>query len=275
MGKSVESANVRDRWLVGALLGVLLPLVLSGTGVSKPPVSEVRVLSAIGMRLAIVKLGAEYERTTGNRLLLAFDSGAVIVKRILDGEAADVVLIPRAGVEQLVRAKRISLGPVDLATSRVGVAVRTGSPRPDISTPAALTRTLLAARTIAVPDPALGGSSGVHLARVFEKIGIASRINDRLVLSSTPQDESTLPGARVAAGHAELALHQMQELKAVAGIDIVGPLPDALQETFMFSGAILRAAAQPHTARSLLDFLQTPAAAATLTAIGMDPVRRY
>jgi molybdate transport system substrate-binding protein len=238
------------------------------------PAAEIRVLSAIGMRQVMLKLGPEFERTSGHTLSLAYDSGAVIVKRILAGEAADVVLIPRAGIEQLAQAGRIAAGPIDLATSRVGLAVRTGARKPDISSPAAFKRALLEAKTIALPDPALGGSSGVHLARVLQQLGIAEAVRDKLVLSSTPQDALTLPGARVAAGRAEIALHQMQELKAVAGLVIVGPLPDDLQEVFVFSAAIVKGTKPESGAQGLVDFLLTAAARDAIHTIGMTPVWR-
>jgi molybdate transport system substrate-binding protein len=182
------------------------------------------------------------------------------------------VLIPRAGIEQLVQAGRIAAGPIDVATSRVGVAVRTGARKPDISSPAALKHTLLDAKTIACPDPALGGSSGVHINRVFQQLGIATMVKDKLVLSSTPQDEATMPGVLVATGRAEIAMHQIQELMAVRGIALVGPLPDDLQETFVFSAAILSGSRQHKAAQSLVNFLLTPSVRAVITTIGMQPI---
>ena len=232
----------------------------------------VRVLSAVGMRQVISDLGPKFERATGQRLKVSFDSGAVILKRLEGGEDADVVMIPRSGIERLAAEGELLAGTAaDLATSRVGVAVRKGSPKPDISTPEAFKRMMLAAKTIACPDPALGGSSGVHIAKVFERLGIAEAVRPKLVLVSTPDQEATMPGRLVARGEAEVALHQMQELMAVPGVEIVGPLPGDLQATTVFSAAIMTGAKDDTAAKALVDFLRTPESAKVIKAKGMEP----
>ena len=234
--------------------------------------ADVRVLSAVGMRQVMLELGPKFERTTGHRLKVSFDSGGVILKRLERGEAADVVMINRSGIERLSAAGRLVQGSVtDLATSVVGVAVRKGAPKPDISTPEAFSRAMLAAKTIACPDPALGGSSGVHIAKVFERLGISEAMKTKLVFVSTPEQEQTMPGYVVAQGKAEIALHQMQELMAVPGIEIVGPLPGDLQETFVFSAAIMTDANNVKAARALIEFLRTPEARAAIKTKGMEP----
>jgi molybdate transport system substrate-binding protein len=234
--------------------------------------AEVRVLSAVGMRQVMLDLGPKFERATGHRLNVSFDSGAVILKRLEGGEDADVVMIPRSGIERLAAEGELLAGTAaDLATSRVGVAVRKGSPKPDISTPEAFKRMMLAAKTIACPDPALGGSSGVHIAKVFERLGIAEAVRPKLVLVSTPDQEATMPGRLVARGEAEVALHQMQELMAVPGVEIVGPLPGDLQGTFLFSAAVTVGARDVKAAKALVAFLRTSKAKAVIKAKGMDP----
>jgi molybdate transport system substrate-binding protein len=199
--------------------------------------AEVRLLSAVGMRQVISDLGPKFERATGHRLNVSFDSGAVILKRLEGGEHTDVVMLPRSGIDRLAGEGKLVAGTAaDLATSRVGVAVRKYSPKPDISTPEAFKRAMLAAKTIVCPDPALGGSSGVHIAKVFERLGIAEAVEPKLVFVSTPDQEATMPGHLVARGEAEVALHQVQELLAVPGVEVVGPLPGDLQGTFLFFG---------------------------------------
>jgi molybdate transport system substrate-binding protein len=157
--------------------------------------------------------------------------------------------------------------------SRVGVAVRKGTSKPDISTPEAFRRAMLEAKTIACPDPALGGSSGVHIAKVFEQLGISEAVKPKLVYVSTPEQAQTMPGHVVAEGKAGIALHQMQELMAVPGIEIVGPLPGDLQETFVFSAAIMTDANDVKAAKALVDFLRTPEARAVIKAKGMEPAK--
>jgi molybdate transport system substrate-binding protein len=220
----------------------------------------------------MLDLGPKFERATGHRLNVSFDSGSVILKRLERGETADVVMINRSGIEGLNGAGRVVRGSVtDLATSVVGVAVRRGTPKPDISTPEAFRRAMLKAKTIACPDPALGGSSGVHIAKVFERLGISEAVKPKLVLVSTPEQPQTMPGHVVAEGKAEIALHQMQELMAVPGIEIVGPLPVDLQGTFVFSAAIMTDAKNVKAAKALIAFLRTPEARAIIKAKGMEP----
>ncbi|MDQ3668179.1 MAG: substrate-binding domain-containing protein [Acidobacteriota bacterium] len=234
--------------------------------------AEVRVLSAVGMRQVILDLGPKFERATGHRLTVSFDSGGVILKRLEAGETVDVVMIPRSGIERLAGAGKLVAGSVtDLAASRVGLAVRKGAPKPDISSPAAFKRALLDAKAIACPDPALGGSSGVHIAKLFERLGIAEALKSKLVFSSAPGQAATMPGYMVATGKADIALHQVQELMAVPGIEIVGPLPGDLQGTFVFSAAIMAGAKEVKAAKALVDFLRTPEARAIIKAKGMDP----
>src|SRR5688500_14329526 len=125
---------------------------------------ELRVLSAVGMRQLLVELADQFERASGHRLLITFDSGAVIARRVERGEAADVLLLPHNAAQRLALARKAMAGSItELASARVSVAVRAGAPRPDISSPEAFKQALLMARTIARPDPAQGGSSGLHI----------------------------------------------------------------------------------------------------------------
>jgi molybdate transport system substrate-binding protein len=235
--------------------------------------AEVRVLSAVGMRQVISDLGPKFERASGHRLKVSFDSGGVILKRVESGETADVVIINRSAIGRLTESGRVVQGSViDLAASEVGVAVRKGATKPDISTPEAFRRAMLTAKTIACPDPSLGGSSGVHIAKVFEQLGISEKVKTKLVFVSTPEQAQTMPGHVVAKGKAEVALHQMQELMAVPGIDIVGPLPGELQETFIFSAAVMADANDVSAAEAFIEFLRTPEARAVIRVKGMKPV---
>ena len=237
--------------------------------------AEVKVLSAVGMREVMLDLGPKFERASGHTLVTRFDAGGVIVNRVQGGEAVDVVLVPRAGLERLSQSGKIVAGSgADLASSIAGVAVRQGAAKPDISTPEAFKRALLAARSISRPDPSLGGSSGVHIARVLERLGIANEVQPKSVIASRPDERRDMPGAMVADGRAEMALHQVQELMAVAGIDIVGPFPAELQETFVFSGGVVTGAGSVEAARALIDFLRTPEAIALIQAKGMQPAGR-
>jgi molybdate transport system substrate-binding protein len=230
--------------------------------------AELKVLSAIGMRQVMLDLGPKFEQTTGHKLAVTFGSGALIYKRIDDGEAVDVVMIPRWQIDKLTATgKVLKDSTADLARSTVAVAVRKGARKPDISSPEALKRTLLAAKSVARPDPAMGGSSGVHIAGILDRLGIANEVNAKTVFGKGVGNV----GQRVADGEAEIAMHQIQELMSVPGIEIVGPLPEDLQATFVFSAAIGTGTREVVAAKALIDFLRTPDAAAVIKAKGMEP----
>ena len=237
-------------------------------------VSDVTVVSAVGMRQVMLDLAPKFETATGHRVMMTFESSGLIGKRLQDSPRADVVLINEAGLKQLVQAGRIDGPATPIATSRIGVAVRSGTPMPDISTPVALRRSLLAARMVAYPDPGLGGSSGVHLAAMMERLGIAAQMTSRTMYAEPPGPNATTPGSIVAAGKADIALHQMQELIAVPGIEIAGPLPDELQETFTFVAAIVRGAADVAAAKALTQFLTTAQSRTVILAKGMGAPAR-
>jgi molybdate transport system substrate-binding protein len=231
------------------------------------------VLSAVGMRQVLLDLVPKFEQATGTHVSVSFNSSGEIVKWINDDKFVDVVIIARPDVEGLVTMKKIIPGSqADLATSHVGVAVVKNGPKLDISSPEAFKEAMLKAKSIACPDPKLGGSSGKHIDKIFRQLGIAGELRSKLVLVSTPDDEKTMPGYLVAAGKAEIALHQMQELMAVPGIDIVGQLPKDLQATFIFTAITINTSKEVNAAKSLIQFLCSPDAKNMIKSKGMDPV---
>lgn len=229
---------------------------------------KLKVLSAIGMRLVMEDLGPMFERASGHKLAITFGVGGVIVKRIQDGESADVVMLPQPGIESLAKDSKLVAGSqLILARSGIGVSVRKGAPKPDVSSPDALKRSLLAAKSITYSNPTLGGASGVHFAKVLNRLGIANEMKPKTVFSKTPGEVGQL----VAKGEVEMAIHQIQELISVSGIEIVGPLPGDLQDTIVFSGAVMTDAKEAEVGNALINFLRTPEAAAVIKAKGMDP----
>jgi molybdate transport system substrate-binding protein len=254
--------------LMATATGIGLNLIAFASVVSAA--ADIHVLSAVGMRQVMLELGPKFEITTGNKVAILFDSGGVIPSRVARGERTDVVLIPRLAAEQLRKEGRVVAGPVVVATSHVAVAVRRGAAKPDLSTATRFKRAMLEAKTIACPDPALGGSSGVHIANMFERLGIADAVKSKLVYSSKPGQPAAMPGQLLASGKADIALHQLPELMAVPGIEIVGPLAPDLQTTFVFSAAVLTGARDIEAAKSLIAFLGTPEAKAVINAKGME-----
>lgn len=235
----------------------------------------VKVLSAIGMRQVMLELGPEFERATGHILSTTFDSTGRIAQRIAAGEDADVVLINRSAVESLQRdGKVVASSVADIARSVAAVAVRKGALKPDISSPDAFKRLLLSARSVSRPPPGVGGSSGDHIVDVLDRLGITGEVNAKsvFVLAGNPRQVAESAGDAVARGLAEVALHQLQELLAVPGIEVLGPFPADLQGSFTFAAARCTGAAGNEGGDALIAFLRTPRARAVMKTKGMEPL---
>jgi molybdate transport system substrate-binding protein len=230
--------------------------------------AELKVLCANGMQTVMEDLAPKFERASGHTLVIAFATGGATVKRARDGEPADVVIAPQRGIDDLVRDGKAAADAVTaIASTGISVAIRKGSPKPDISSPEALKRTLLAAKSITYLNPADGGASGIHFAKVLDRLGIANEMQSKTVFA--PKADAV--GALVANGEAEIGVIQYQLLFSVPGIEIVGPLPGDLQDTTVFSGAILGGARDGAASRALINFLRSPEAAAVIKAKGMEP----
>ncbi len=231
--------------------------------------AELKVLSSSGLREVMEDLGPKFERATGHKLAISFGTLGALVKRVQDGETADVIVLPQQGIDGFVKDGKAEASNVSvLARSGVGVAVRKGAPKPDISTPEALKRTLLAAKSIAYLDPAGGGASGVHFAKVLDRLRITDEMKPKTILHANAR----AGGVLVASGDAEIGVNVMQELIPLPGIDLVGPLPAELQNTVVYAATIMTSAKDAAASKVLVDFLRTPEAAAVIKAKGMEPV---
>jgi molybdate transport system substrate-binding protein len=257
---------MKIRSLVAAAnIGLMCVLVMSLAAQA----AELKALSAIGMRLVMEDLGPKFEQATGHKLAISFAASGVIVERVQGGEPTDVVMLSQPALARLTKyGKLVPSSETLLARSGLGVAVRQGAPKPDISSPEALKRTLLAAKSITYSNPELGGASGAHFAKVLDRLGIGSEMKPKTVFPKIPGEVGQL----VAHGEAEIAVHQIQELISVPGIEIVGPLPGDLQNTIVFSGAIMTGAKEVELGKALINFLRTPDATAAIKAKGMQPV---
>ena len=185
-----------------------------------------------------------------------------IVKKVGGGAVADIVIIPAARIDDFIAQGKLT-SRIDVARSGVGVAVRAGAPRPDISTADALKQALLAAKSIVLSS----GPSSLYLPTLFEKMGIADAVKPKII-----QIGPGLPvGETVARGDGEIGFTQMSELMSVKGVDYLGPLPAEAQFITVFAAGIHAASSAPDAARALLKFLTTPEAAKVLRAHGMEP----
>jgi molybdate transport system substrate-binding protein len=230
--------------------------------------AEIKVLSANAMQEVMDDLGPKFERASGHKLAITFGNLGAIRKRVQGGETADVVITPREGIDGFVKDGKAAAGNVTVvARSGIGVAVRKGAPKPDISSPEALKRALLAAKSITYVNPAQGGPSSIHFAKVLERLGIANEMKSKTVLSKEGSDAGVL----VANGEAEIGVQTFPNLISVAGIEIVGPLPGDLQATTVFSAAIMAGARDAEASKAFVNFLRTPEAAAVIKAKGLEP----
>ena len=258
---------MKTRSLVAATNIGLMFLLMLGI---KAEAAELKVLSAIGIQSVLEDLGPKFERATGHKLSFSFATAGAAVKRAQGGEAADVVIATRQGIDGLVKNRKAAADNVTaLASAGISVAIRKGAPKPDISSPDALKRTLLAAKSISYVNPASGGASGIHFAKVLDRLGIANEMKSKTVFPNpkTPAEVGVL----VANGEAEIGVNLIQELMPLPGIHLVGPLPGDLQLTIVFAATTMRDSKAPTASKALIDFLRTPHAAAVIKAKGMEP----
>ncbi len=231
--------------------------------------AEIKALATIALQSVMEDLAPRFEKASGHKVTITFGLGVPLAKRVQDGEAADLLLGPRGSIDGLIKAGRLEPGSdINLARSGVGVAVRKGAPKPDISTPEALKRALIAAKSISYTNPAFGGASGVHFGKVIERLGIAEEMKAKTKFP--PQGGFT--ARLLVTGDAELAVQQIGELISIPDVELLGPLPGDLQSVTTFAAAIPSAAHQPDAARALIKYLQSPEAAAVMKAKGLDPI---
>jgi molybdate transport system substrate-binding protein len=249
-------------WVLG-FAGLLL---LVGTASA----AEVRVMISGGLTAAYNALVPEFERASGHKVVTAYGPSMgttvnAIPVRLERGEPADVLIMVGYALDDLAsKGKVVADSRVELVKSPIGVAVKSGAPKPDISSAETLKRALQAAKTIAYSDSA----SGVYVStEMFAKLGIADEMKDKArKIPATPVGEI------VARGEAEIGFQQISELKPIAGIDIVGPLPDELQKITVFSAGIASVSKEPEAGKALIRFLASPAARPTIVNSGMEPI---
>ena len=233
---------------------------------SQAHAAEVKILCANGMREVVSELQLQLERTAGQRVTVSFGDAGDLRKRIQDGEIADVIVLPRIVLNQVLAQGNVVPGTiVDLAQSTIGIGVRADAPPPDISSADGLKRALLAAKSIAVTDPASGSVAGVYIADVFQHLGIAEQLKPKLKLT-----RGQLNAEFVAKGEAEIAIQLANQIRTVLGIKFI-PLPAEFQRTFVYSAALGSKAREAGASRSLLQFLSGAEAMMVILARGMDP----
>ncbi len=248
--------------LLGSLL-MLSPATLAHS-------AEVRVLTAGAMKEVVLQLVAPFEKETGHKVTVANDTAGGLQRKIEGGLGFDLAIITPAVIDALVTSGKIAPGSrVDLAQVGVGIAVKEGAPKPDISTVDALKKTLVAARAVAYIDPASGGSSGIYFSGLLDRLGIADEVKPKAKLQS-----GGYVADLVAKGEADIAVHQISEILPVKGVVLVGPLPPEVQRYTVYALGLAASPQDAAATQELARHLANPASAAVLVSKGMEVPRK-
>jgi molybdate transport system substrate-binding protein len=242
-------------------LGIAMLVV----GSAQADAAEITVLSAGAVRSIVTELAQAFEKETGHTVALQFGTVGVTRKRLAAGPA-DLVIMTDVAIDETSREGGVVAGSrADIARTGMGVGVREGAPKPDISTAEAFRQALLAARSITYVDPAQGATSGIHFAGVLQTFGIADAVKPKTTLVP-----GGYPAELVARGEVEMVVHQISEIVPIKGVTLVGPLPKDVQKVTTYSAGITTKAATPEVARAFVAFLTSPSMRAKFRAAGLD-----
>lgn len=230
--------------------------------------AEIKIYSTIGVQAALEELTPKFEKASGHKLAITWGTAAMLVKRVQGGETVDLLVLTRQGLDALVKDGKAAAGSdATFASSGMAVVVKKGASKPDISTPEAFKQALLTAKSIAYSNPAAGGASGVYFAKLLERMGIAEQMKTKTKYPPAGGNSANL----VVSGEADLAIQQEPEVMAVAGVDVVGPLPGNLNNITVYAAGVGTGTKEADAARSLIKFLHSPEAAAVFKARGLNP----
>lgn len=227
--------------------------------------TDLKLLTSGAFKSVAQELVADFEKKTGNKVTIENDTAGAVARRVRDGEYVDVVVIPPGVMSPLLGPKLVESSAKALARVGIGVSVKEGTPKPDISTVDAFKQSLLKARAIAYTDPASGGTAGTYLASLFEKMGIAAELKPKTVLV-----KGGLAGEKLITGEADIAMQPSSELLAVPGTVLVGPIPLDVQTYILYSGAVSTGARDQAAADALLRALWGPGKEDILKKKGME-----
>jgi len=234
--------------------------------------TEIRVLSSGSLKAALSQLLPDFQKSSGNTATIEYGPAGAIAGRIQKDEAADVVIVSISQLQKLESNGKVLQGSlVNIAGSPLGIAVRKGAPKPDISNVEAFKRALLSARSIGYRDPATGSTSGTYAASLLERLGMAENLKPKLRLDRTEGDVPENVFLAVAKGEIEMQIGQISEIVIAPGVDLAGPLPSEIQNTTVMAPGIIATSKAPDLAKALIGFISSPSAAAVLKARGFLP----
>jgi molybdate transport system substrate-binding protein len=244
---------------------LILALIGNPIAISAASAADIRVFSSNAMTDSMSELSPAFERASGHKVHATYEPTNLILDRLRRGETADVVILIKPTLQELKQANKIVAGTeADVARTKIGIAVRAGAPRPDISSIDAFKQSMLASKSIVISKV---GASGIQFTRALEKLGIYEQLKPRIqILEGSGRTAET-----VARGGAEIAVQMISELLPIAGVEVLGPLPGELNYEIVLSAALLSAAKESDAASALIRFISAPGAAAILKKKGMEP----
>ena len=229
--------------------------------------AEIKVLSASAVKPVLPELAEAFRRETGHTVAFAFATAGEVERRVVGGEAVDVVVVTDIAAEKLAGQGLVQSDARSIiARVGVGIGIREGAAKPDIGNSEALKQTLLRAKSVTYPDPARGGASGIHFATVIDRLGIAQPIKEKSVLGANPD----FVCVAVANGEVELCVHQISEIMPVKGVTLVGALPKDVQRVTTFAMAVSGRAREAVAAKAFLAFVSRPSFKARFAEAGLD-----
>ena len=228
--------------------------------------AEIKALITTAMDAAVVVLIPQFEKASGHKVSFSYDPSGGLARRLRGGEFADMILVASPELDKLIAEGKV-VNRVDVSRTGIGIAVKKGAPKPDVSTPEALKRALLNAKSVGHTAPAGGGITAMHLLRTFEKLGVAKEVAAKTKLAAGG------PNGRVSTlivnGEAEIAFQQVSELMSNPEVEVIGMLPDELQQITINSAGVTAIAKEADAARALIAHMTTPAALALYKTKGL------
>ena len=249
-----------------AMRALVLAIALSAAA-GTAQAAEINAFVSTAIKAVTDEVLPPFERANGHSIRASYAPSGALVPRFNRGEPVDVFLTDAPALDELIKQGKIAGARIDLARTGIGIAVRKGAPKPDVSTPEALKRALLAAKSVGHASPAGGSITGGHIMRMFEKLGIADQIAPKTKLSMGGPNSRV--SVLVSSGETEIGLQQASELLDNPDVEMIGLLPPALQQTTIYSAGITASAKQPEAAKAMIGALTTPDAKSIFKAKGL------
>jgi molybdate transport system substrate-binding protein len=231
--------------------------------------AEINAFISTAIKAATDELLPPFERANGHTIRASYAPSGALIPRFDGGEPVDIFLTDSAAIDELIKQGKIVAGRTDLARTGIGIAVRKGAPKPDVSSPETLRRTLLAAKTVGHAAPAGGSITAAHIQGVFQRLGIAAEVTPKVKLATGGPNGRV--SVLVSSGEAEIGLQQVSELMSNPEVEVIGMLPAELQQITIYSAGVTANAKEAEAAKALIKALTAPSAAPIYKAKGLDP----